>query len=239
MKLKIIALSSAVAILFSGCALTQGTLVKDNSNDRAKTGSLIGALTGAFIGAGTSKNNKVKGALIGGLAGAAVGGGVGYLLDQQANEVANALGTGVSNDPLAALDPNKTIVVSKGQDYVKIMFRDSMMFPFNSSQLQPSAKNKVLKVAQLLSKYPQMTAQIAGFTDDKGSFQYNQKLSLSRAQSVANLLKSQGLRNKIYVKGCSYNKPLVPNKTDAQRALNRRVEIYLYNDPSKAVNPCM
>ena len=114
-----------------------------------------------------------------------------------------------------------------------------MMFPFNSSQLQPSAKDKVLKVASLLSKYPQMTAQIAGFTDDKGSFQYNQKLSLSRAQSVANLLKSQGLRNRIYVKGCSYNKPLVPNKTDAQRALNRRVEIYLYNDPSKAVNPCI
>jgi len=238
MKLKIIAISTAVALTFSGCALTQGGLVKDNSLDRTKNGALIGAVTGAIIGAGTSKH-KLKGALIGGLAGAAVGGGTGYLLDQQANEIAEALGTGVNNDPLAALDPNRTIVVSKGENYVKIMFRDSMMFPFNSDQLRPSARDKIIKVAQLLSRYPQTIAQVAGFTDSKGSYEYNYKLSLKRAQSVANTLREFGARNRIYVKGCSYNKPLVPNKTEAQRALNRRVEIYLYNNPNDMIDPCL
>ena len=239
MKFKIVALSSAVALFFSGCAMTEGGLVKDNSMDRTKTGSLIGAVAGAFMGAGASKHHKAKNALLGGLAGAAVGGGVGYLLDQQANEVAEALGTGVNNDPLAALDPNKTIIVSKGDNYVKIMFRDSMMFAFNSSQLQPSARNKVLKIAALLQRYPQTIVQVAGFTDSKGSFQYNKQLSQERAQNVVSVLTSQGLRNRISAVGCSYNKPLVPNKTEAQRALNRRVEIYLYNSPNAVVNPCI
>jgi len=64
MKLKIVAISSALAVLFSGCAMTQGGLVKDDSMDRTKTGSLIGAVTGALIGASKSKD-KVEGALVG------------------------------------------------------------------------------------------------------------------------------------------------------------------------------
>jgi len=238
LKLKLISIATIAALLISGCAISNRSLVKDDSYARTQNGALIGGALGAIIGATQSKN-KLKGALIGGAAGAAVGTGVGYLLDQQANEIAEALGTGVNNDPLAALDPNNTIVVSKGDHYVKIMFRDSMMFAVDSDRLQPSAREKVRKVAELLRRYPKTIAQVAGFTDSTGSYEYNYKLSLRRAQAVANEIKSYGVRNPIYVKGCSYNKPLVPNKTPAQRALNRRVEIYLYNDPRYAVNPCM
>ena len=238
MKIKTIAVTTAISILFSGCAMFQGGLVRDDSLDRTKNGSLIGAVTGAIIGAGTSKD-KVKGALVGGLAGAAVGGGIGYMLDQQANEVANALGTGVNNDPLAPLDPNRTIVVSKGDRFVKIMFRSKMMFPFDSATPTSDAKDKVTKLAFVLNKYPQTVVQIAGFTDSKGSYQYNYKLSVNRANAVANILKSYGLKNRIYIKGCSYNKPLVPNKTEAQRAINRRVEVYLYNNINDMTNPCL
>ena len=236
-KIKIVSLLTATAFFMSGCVLSQPTLVKDNSNTRTKNGAVIGALAGAVLGATKSKH-KLKGALLGAAAGAAVGGGVGYLLDQQANEVAEALGTGVDGDPLAAVDPNKSIVVSKGDRYVKIMFRDSMMFAFNSDQLQPSAKVKVEKLGRVISRYPKTIVQIAGFTDSKGSYEYNKKLSLKRAQNVANVLKSHHVPNRIYVKGCSFNKPLVPNKTEAQRALNRRVEVYLYNNPADAVDPC-
>jgi len=229
---------TVAAFILGGCALTQPTLVKDDSYSRTQNGALLGAVAGAVLGATTSKKHKFKDALIGAAAGAAVGGGVGYLLDQQANEIAQALGTGVNNDPLAALDPNKTIIVSKGDKFVKIMFRDSMMFAFNSDQLQPSAKYKVLKIAELLKRYPQTIAQVAGFTDSKGSYEYNLALSQRRAQSVANVLRSSGVPNKITTVGCSYNKPLVPNKTEADRALNRRVEVYLYNSSRDIINPC-
>jgi len=237
LKLKIISIATITALFISGCAINNQSLVRDDSNARTQNGALIGGVLGAIIGTTQSKN-KLKGALIGGAAGAAVGAGTGYLLDQQANEIANALGTGVNNDPLAALDPSRSIVVSKGDKYVKVMFRDSMMFAVNSDQLQPSARNKVFKVAQLLRRYPKTIAQIAGFTDSTGSYSYNYQLSQKRAQAVANVINSYGVQNRIYVKGCSYNKPLVPNKTPAQKALNRRVEIYLYNNPADAINPC-
>ncbi len=237
MKVKILSIATVTALLFTGCSISNQSLVRDNSNSRTQNGALIGGVLGAIVGATQSKH-KLKGALIGGAAGAAVGAGTGYLLDQQANEIAEALGTGVNNDPLAALDPSRTIIVSKGDKYVKIMFRDSMMFSVNSDQLQPTARGKVAKVAQLLRKYPKTIAQVAGFTDSTGSYSYNLQLSQRRAQAVANVIKAYGATNRIYAKGCSYNKPIVPNKTPAQKALNRRVEIYLYNDPRDAVNPC-
>lgn len=240
-KKSLIALTAA-SLLVTSCTnpfTPKPTLVKDTSYSRTQRGALLGAVAGAVIGATTSKKHKFKDALIGAAAGAAVGGGVGYLLDKQANEIAEALGTGVSKDPLAALDPNRDIVVSKTDRYVKIMFRSSMMFPFDSAELTPEARQKVAKVAELLKRYPDTIVQVAGFTDSKGSYEYNYQLSLKRAQSVANFLRAQGARNKIFVKGCSYNKPLVPNKTEAQRALNRRVEIFLYNRPQDAVDPCV
>ncbi len=237
MNIKLISISTIVALFVTGCAVGNRSLVRDNSYARTQNGALIGGVLGAIVGAAESKH-KLKGALIGGAAGAAVGAGTGYLLDQQANEIADALGTGVSTDPLAALDPNRTIVVTKSDRYVKIMFRDSMMFAVNSDRLQPSARAKVIKVAQLLRRYPQTIAQVAGFTDSTGSYEYNLALSQRRAQAVANVIKSYGVSNRIYVKGCSYNKPLVPNKTPQQKALNRRVEIYLYNNPADAVDPC-
>ncbi len=135
------------------------------------------------------------------MAGAVAGGSIGYLLDKQANEIANALGTGVANDPLAAKDPNRTIVVMKYKDHVRVLFRDKMMFATNSSTLQPSARRKVARLASVLRQYPKTVVGVAGFTDNRGGFSYNKKLSLRRANSVARLLRVNGKRPK--VKGCS------------------------------------
>ena len=235
-SIRFISLISAVAIL-GGCTGIEQTLVPDNSYSRTKKGALVGALTGAVVGAASSKN-QLEGALVGAAAGAAVGGGVGYLLDKQANEVAQALGTRVNNDPLALVDPNQTLVVSRGDRYVKIMFRDKMMFAVNSDNLQASAKNKVNRLANLLIRYPKTIVQVAGFTDSTGTYAYNQALSEKRARTVARTLQDNGIDNPIMVKGCSYNKPLVPNKTATDRALNRRVEIYLYNSRNDIIDPC-
>jgi outer membrane protein OmpA-like peptidoglycan-associated protein len=225
--------ASLATIMLVGCYQEPG-LVEDNSYDRAKTGALLGAIAGAAIGHNQGHHHR-RNAVIGGLLGAAAGGAIGYSLDQQANEVANALGTGVNNDPLAALDPNRTIVVSKHQGYVKIMFRDRMMFATNSSRLQSHAKAKVQKVAQLLQRYPQTIVAVAGFTDDQGSYQYNQKLSDKRAKSVANMLNVNGYPA---TKGCSESAPIAPNNSATNRALNRRVEVYLFANQDVMIDPC-
>jgi outer membrane protein OmpA-like peptidoglycan-associated protein len=235
MKLHKSFLASTVAVFMLAGCYNQPGLTQDNSYDRTKTGAATGALAGALIGYNTKGHHKGQRALLGGLLGAAIGGGIGYSLDQQANEVAYALGTGVNNDPLAELDPRRDIIVSKHQNFVKIMFRDRMMFASASSRLQSNARYKVNKVAQLLSRYPQTIVGVAGFTDNQGSYQYNLSLSERRAYSVANILAVNG---QPHTKGCSYAKAIAPNNTARNRALNRRVEVYLYSNPNYMSDPC-
>ena len=231
--LKPIVATSVAAFMLGGC-YNQPGLVQDESYNRTKTGAATGALAGAAIGYNTGSRDA-KSAIIGGLLGAALGGAVGYNMDQQANEIARALGTGVNNDPLAALDPNNNIIVSKANNYVKIMFRDRMMFATGSSNLQSSARAKVQKVGQLLANYPQTVVGVAGFTDNVGSYSYNLDLSKRRASSVSNLLTVNG---RPFTKGCSYNKAIAPNDSAKNRALNRRVEVYMYADSKKMSDPC-
>jgi len=224
--------ATIVAFMLGGC-YNQPGLTEDKSHNRTKTGALAGAIAGALIGYNTKGSHKNRRAAIGALAGAAAGGGIGYILDKQANEIADALGTGVENDPLAALDPNRNIIVFKTDTHVKLMFRDKMMFASGSSELQPHAREKVQTVAQLLSKYPQTVTGVAGFTDNQGSLAYNQNLSKQRAVNVANILGANS------TKGCAYHKAIAPNDTAVDRALNRRVEIYLYQDRNMMSDPCM
>ncbi|MEA2048612.1 MAG: OmpA family protein [Campylobacterota bacterium] len=226
--------ASTLAVFILGGCYNQPGLVQDESYNRTKTGAATGALAGAVIGYNTG-NRDATSAIVGGLLGAAVGGGIGYSMDQQANEVASALGTGVNNDPLASLDPNNDIIVSKSSNYVKIMFRDKMMFASNSSTLQSRAKSKVKKVGVLLANYPQTVVGVAGFTDNDGSFEYNRKLSQKRAENVGTLLAVNG---KPFTKGCSYDKAIVPNNSSKNKALNRRVEVYLYANQSNMSDPC-
>jgi len=233
MKRKALLISSAAIFTLSGC-YNQPGLVEDDSYDRTKTGVAAGAIAGAIIGNNVGKHGG-SGTLIGAALGAALGGAIGYSLDEQANAVARALGTGVDNDPLAALDPKKEIIVSKHPTYVKIMFRDKMMFATNSDKLQPSAKRKVKKISALLANYPQTVVGVAGFTDNTGSYEYNQKLSTRRAKTVANILSGS---TQPLVKGCSWNKPIAPNDSAKNRALNRRVEVYLYANQSVMTDPC-
>jgi outer membrane protein OmpA-like peptidoglycan-associated protein len=227
--------TSTIAVFMLGGCYNQPGLVQDESYNRTKTGVAAGALAGSMIGYNTGKHDA-KSAVIGGLLGAALGGAVGYSMDQQANEIANALGTGVNNDPLAALDPNNDIIVSKTPNYVKIMFRDQMMFASGSATLQSRAKSKVQTVGRLLTDYPQTVVGVAGFTDNQGGYDYNLGLSQKRAATVANLLAANGYPR---TKGCSYDKEIVPNNSEKNRALNRRVEVFLYANQSNMTDPCL
>lgn len=231
--IKPLMISVLTVFLLAGCYKEPG-LVEDTSYNRTKTGVAAGALTGALIGYNTG-SNKGERAVIGGLLGAAAGGAIGYSMDQQANEVARALGTGVSSDPLAALDPRRDIIVTKAPTHVKILFRDRMMFATDSSTLRTNARYKVQKVAQLLQNYPQTVVGVAGFTDSRGSYAYNQRLSEKRARSVANIL---AVHRYPVIKGCSFDKPIAPNDTAQNMALNRRVEVYLFADRNTMKDPC-
>ncbi len=228
------------ALILSGCAPMQGpNATGGNQNiSKTQTGALLGAALGALIGASTKGHHKLQRAAIGAAAGAALGGAIGYNMDKQAQQVAKALDTDVSTSPNAELDRSKDIIITKTDNYVKITFRDSMMFPTNSAELTPTARMKINKLIPILKEYPQTIIQVVGHTDSRGSWEYNKELSKKRAETVGNILYNSGLPNQIFVKGCSFDKPLVPNTTPENMALNRRVEIYLYPNAQSIVDPC-
>ncbi len=226
--LKSAAVISVAVAMLTGCAST-GT---SNTTDGVLGGAAVGALAGQLIGGDT------KATLIGAAIGATAGGLIGYDLDQQANNIARSLGTGVNNDPLAYLDPNQDLIVSNNGRYVKVMFRDRMMFPTGSSRLTSGASYKVGKVGKILQQYPQTIVQVAGFTDNRGGYNYNLGLSQKRAKSVSSRLYREGINNPSFTTGCSYDKAIVPNNSERNMALNRRVEIYLYPNNDAQVNPC-
>lgn len=98
-------------------------------------------------------------------------------------------------------------------------------FEFNSAVLKPSSYELLDKVYQILSKYPKLKLIVEGHTDDIGSDEYNDKLSLMRADAVKAYLVKKGIHpDSIRIYGYGKRKPIVKGNTDAARALNRRVE---------------
>jgi OOP family OmpA-OmpF porin len=80
-------------------------------------------------------------------------------------------------------------------------------------------------VAEVLQGSPEMRIEVQGHTDNKGSAAYNLKLSGRRAASVRKYLVAKGVSGERLVShGYGLTRPLVPNTTEQNRALNRRVQ---------------
>lgn len=240
---KQLAISTLIASMLLGCANQRNSTQPSSTNNtgmtKTQTGALIGGILGAVIGGTTKGSSKGKRVLIGGVVGAAIGGGIGYSMDQQAEEVAEKLETDVNNNPMAAANPDNDLIVSNTDKFVKIMLRDSMVFETNSAIPTQEAARKIAKIADVLKTYPNTIVQVVGFTDSRGSYEYNQKLSEQRASNVGNTIYNSGIQNQVFSKGCSFNKPLAPNDNTMNMALNRRVEIYLYADQNAIIDACV
>lgn len=103
---------------------------------------------------------------------------------------------------------------------------ERLLFDFNNAQLKQSHEAELVRLANQLNKYDLNKLKIVGHTNDVGDATYNQKLSEERAQSVANLFLTRGFKKEnIYVIGRGSTQPYVPNTTNENRAINRRVAI--------------
>ena len=79
-------------------------------------------------------------------------------------------------------------------------------------------------VVDYISLNPDLSVEVIGFTDDTGDYDYNQTLSLNRAQSVADKMKEAGLQKHLNVLGRGESNPKYANNS-SQKYKNRRVEI--------------
>ncbi|MBR2083185.1 MAG: OmpA family protein [Muribaculaceae bacterium] len=213
MKKYLCVLLSAMLVLgFSGC----GSL-----NNAAK-GGLIGGGGGAAIGAGIGALiGKGKGAAIGGAIGAVAGGVAGTLIgkkmDKQREELARISGAQVD-----------TCTDVNGFEAIRVTFDSGILFGFNSSKLSEDAKASLSKFATSLINNPQTDVQIYGHTDNVGTRAANDKVSTARANEVKSYLVNSGVPGgRLSSQGLAYDYPVASNDTEAGRAQNRRVEIYI------------
>lgn len=102
-------------------------------------------------------------------------------------------------------------------------------FPYNEYPVPIESIPAIRYIKRILLKYPDMSLEITGFTDNVGSPIYNLELSKKRAKSVADFLTAEGINLKrITFKGMGINNPKADNSTPEGRDLNRRVEFIIY-----------
>lgn len=181
---------------------------------KAQQGAIIGGVTGAIIGKGTS-NHDDKRAVIGGAVGAAAGAAIGAYMDKQEQELRTEMqGTGIEID--------------RQGDNIVLNMPDSITFDTAQSNIKPQFYSTLNTLGSTLTQYDQTRIRIAGHTDSRGSLQYNQELSVNRANSVRAYLQSQNVPPaRMYAQGFGETRPIADNNTDIGMAKNRRVEITL------------
>jgi outer membrane protein OmpA-like peptidoglycan-associated protein len=103
-----------------------------------------------------------------------------------------------------------------------------VLFDFDRSELKPGGQRAVAELARFLDEYPERNVMIEGFTDSVGSEEYNQNLSLRRANSVRRALIDRGISsNRIETVGYGVRYPVASNQTESGRQQNRRVEVII------------
>jgi outer membrane protein OmpA-like peptidoglycan-associated protein len=112
-----------------------------------------------------------------------------------------------------------------------IVNMSDVLFDTAKYSLRPVAREKLAKVAGILSGHPGLRLQVEGYTDSVGGDDYNQQLSENRATSVRDYLTRAGIADgSVTSKGFGKTEPVASNDTAAGRQQNRRVELVVSGD---------
>ena len=105
---------------------------------------------------------------------------------------------------------------------------ENLLFESGSAELMPASYSELDKLVELLKLNPNIVVEISAHTDNVGSASYNVSLSSQRAAAVVEYLIDNDVdRRQLTSKGYGFAQPLVPNTSDENRQINRRVEFYV------------
>ncbi|HVJ16585.1 MAG TPA: OmpA family protein [Polyangiaceae bacterium] len=136
--------------------------------------------------------------------------------DQCPNEIGST-----TQEPLGC--PTKPALVVVTDCEVKIT--QQIHFEFNKDKIRPESFPVLDAVVEVLQKNPEIKIEVQGHTDNKGNAKYNKDLSNRRSASVRKYLVSHGIApERLTSLGYGFDRPLVDNSTEQNRALNRRVQ---------------
>jgi outer membrane protein OmpA-like peptidoglycan-associated protein len=213
---KFVLAASTLAVLVSGCA--------DMTETQKTTGigAGVGALAGAAIGSATGGNRSAigTGAAVGALAGAAGGYLWSQRMEAQKKQMEAATqGTGVQ-------------VTQTANNELKLAIPSDVSFDVGRAAIKSNFAPVLDQFANGLRNNPNAEVRIIGHTDSTGTDAINNPLSTERAGSTRDYLISRGVRaNAFRIEGRGSREPIADNSTNAGRAQNRRVEIYVGERP--------
>ncbi len=214
-------------IIFSSCETVRKTSKRDKGVVIGATaGAVIGGVIGNNVG---NKNNTALGAILGAAIGGAAGGIIGNKMDKQAEKIKTELpgakvervGEGID----VTFDENNPDGTKAG-----------VYFETNKYNINSNSKLALDKLQKIFAEYPETNILIEGHTDDVGTDTYNMGLSQRRADAVGNYLRSAGVASsRLITRWYGESQPKVPNDSEANRALNRRVQFVITaNEKMKA-----
>lgn len=223
-------LGAVVAVLAQGCASMGGPGM------RACTPYMLGgAAIGAGVGASTSADRERRARR--GAAGAALGAAAGYAVCTQVWEQKQELET-----QFATLDaalprpadapgqpPERVVRAVEVVENSALRLDLNLMFATGQARLEPRVTSHLQALASNLVLRPNSVIRIIGHTDSSGDPDRNRALSRSRAEAVAAFLAAQGVdRARLETEGAGSDQPIAENATQAGRARNRRVEVFIF-----------
>ncbi|HYG39015.1 MAG TPA: OmpA family protein [Cytophagales bacterium] len=102
---------------------------------------------------------------------------------------------------------------------------NNIFFATGKYTLEEKSETELNKIIEFMQENPQVKVEISGHTDDVGSDQDNLTLSINRAKSVYSYLLESGVaQERLVYKGYGEAQPTVPNDSEANRQINRRIE---------------
>ncbi len=116
---------------------------------------------------------------------------------------------------------NRLVIVTD----CEVKITQQIHFEFNKDKIRPESFPVLDAVVDALQKNPAIKIEVQGHTDNKGAAAYNKSLSDRRAAAVKKYLTSHGVDSqRLTSHGYGFERPLVDNSTEQNRALNRRVQ---------------
>ena len=221
---KTISIVLALAMMFTLLSCAGAT----RQERAAGTGAAVGAGVGAILGQaiGRNKAGTVLGAGIGAMAGGIAGDRIGAYMDRQEIELRQALreseAAGLRREAQTRAAA-EAAAVERTNDVLTATFRSEVLFDFDSATLKPGGREELIRVARVLNRYPETQIRIEGHADASGPEDYNQQLSLRRADAVKTALVSEGVNpQRIETVGYGESRPV-----SSDNAGNRRVSIVI------------
>ncbi len=102
---------------------------------------------------------------------------------------------------------------------------NNLFFEYGRYDLADKSLTELNRLSLFMQANPAVNVEILGHTDDKGDAAANLALSQKRAQAVVAYLTKAGIQpGRIRAVGYGKTRPLVPNTTEENRRLNRRIE---------------